>query len=258
MEFDRAEQDDTLFKRIIRDRRPPQSRVQRFPSPLLSLLKHRIIRLWSALDIDIQVIAEVSKHEPRKYRSSLNDMLSDKEYPQFYRKKLALLWNMIAKDSLVEIEAVEVETLCGRLGIVLPKELEASNEFLADGNAIVDLITERRENGIQTTWTKLLRLCGLEPQNQHRPFQDIVCIPQSAILRFMCYLDCLIQKCQNDEMRDGRLEKLTDIEHRFFKSMDADLKTLDTEIQIIDFHHWLNELSETLDDLKSPFPSDDS
>lgn len=242
----------------------------------LSLLKHRIAHLWLPLDIDIQGIMECwnngRKEDARIY---LKQALESKGGDiQHYRRKLADLWFMVAKgkmeDGRWKIDGFEKqEGISKKQEFVPGAPRKKSEELLAHNQAIIDLINDekRKNEKVKKYWKTLLKLCGLNFK-ENEPFKkgnktEAEIYPQSSnfdiqdssILKFMCYLDCLIQNQEN--ITPNTVNELFQKEAELFKTLSEELKTLtpepqiaQSELQMTDLHSWFCALDECVNNLR--------
>ncbi|MCD6101151.1 MAG: hypothetical protein J7K33_11295 [Candidatus Marinimicrobia bacterium] len=231
----------------------------------LTLLKHRIAHLWLPLDIDLQGIREVSRQKSgSKSQDYLKAVLTSKKDEQFYRNKLAKLWYMVVHEPESDLDKKKTEfsqggavsQTCGDTKVscetVPPRE--DAEALLADNKAILELIGESdKKEKVKEDCKKLLQICGLDYENSD-PYNKskIKAKPDSPILQFMCYLDCLVEK--QNEIQDGEVENLFDKEKQLFEALSQELNrelpATQNKTQITTFHQWFVELEEVLDNLR--------
>jgi hypothetical protein len=239
------------------------------PVVKLSLLKHRISHLWLPLDIDIQGIMECwSGGKEDATQNYLKEALEDKKdkakdqngNPTYYRQKLAKLWYMVVHkpENDLDKEAIEfsqsetVSRTCRNLEIKC-KTVSPGNEaktLLVDNKAILELVCENdKKDTVKDNWEKLLKICGL-CYNKSNPYSknEIKAEPTSAILKFMCYLDYLIQNREN--IMPATVEELFKKGKEFFELLNTELKTLNSTLSVDSFHLWFCALDDCLDRLR--------
>ena len=239
---------------IKREYFPKSSITEAFSS-----LKHRIAHLFLSMDVDLQGIGVLRKqvadgkiqnaqNTPKTY---LRDVLNNKE-KTYYRQKLADLHFHVAK---VSVGGEEPFLKCDGEpsgGPVMPT-LSESN--LPDDKAIVDLIPEEKRNNdnVKLLWRVLLNLSGLKPQDSDKLFGNVNPDTNSRIFRFMCLMDCKIDKKNNI-----REDDVNDIMH-FFAKIEGDKgRTVEgaKPSPIKCFNDWFCALVDCLEKLRKVIKSD--
>ena len=165
----------------------------------ISVLKHRIAHLFLSMDVDLQGIGvlrnQMAKGEIQNVINTLEaylrDVLNNKE-KAYYRQRLADLQFLVAK---VSVGGEEPFLECDGEpsgGPVRP----APESNLSDDKAIVGLIPEEKRNNdrVVSLWNTLIALSGLKPENRKKPFENINPDTNSEIFKFMCLMDCKIEK----------------------------------------------------------------
>lgn len=224
-----------------------------------SLLKHRIAHLFLSIDVDLQGIGVLRKqgakgemqnaaNTPKTY---LRDVLNNKE-KAYYRQRLADLQFLVAKVS-VGVEEPFLKCDPEPSGEAVSSALSESN--LPDGKAMVDLILEgnRNDYSVILFWSALLNLSGLKPENRKKPFKNIIPDTDSSIFKFMCLMDCKIDKKNNISEDD-----VNDVMH-FFAKIEGDKgRTVDVAnvSPISSFHDWFCALVDCLEKLRKVIKSD--
>ena len=217
---------------------------------LFSILQHRIVNLFLSLDMNLQVIYEVSKQSKDEAVEHLKDILKNKN-TTFYRQKLADLQFMVAKvQTNNENPKLNCDTEPSKDELVKPKIKE---DDLPDNNSILDLIPEDKKEKVKEEWENLLKLSGIglkENKNKSDIFDKNSLEPKfnSPIFLFMRLLDCKIVKYCKDE-KSININDVNEI-------LDAEpLKKLLEEIGfhsffLNPFSHWYNFLNSYLDKLR--------
>ena len=192
---------------IKREWFPKSSILEAFSS-----LKHRIAHLFLSMDVDLQGIGVLRKqvaegviqnatNTPEAY---LRDVLDNKE-KTYYRQRLAGLQFLVANVSGGKKKPF---LECDGEPSGEPTRPTLSESNLPDGKAMVDLILEeKRNNGsVELLWSTLIALSGLKPEDPNKPFENINPDTNSRIFKFMCLMDCKIDKKNNiseDDVNDG-------------------------------------------------------
>lgn len=171
-------------------------------------LKHRIAHLFLSMDVDLQGIGvlrnQMAKGEiqnavntPEAY---LRDVLDNKEKTYYYRQKLVDLHFLVAK---VSVGGEEPFLKCDGEPSGGPVRADVSESNLPEDKAIVDLILEgnRDDDSVIPFWSTLLTLSGLKT-NDAKPFEYISPDMGSRIFKFMCLMDCKIEKKNNINEED--------------------------------------------------------
>jgi hypothetical protein len=171
-----------------------------------SSLKHRVAHLFLSMDVDLQGIGVLRKqvagdkiqnaaNTPKAY---LRDVLNNKE-KTFYRQKLADLQFLIAKVSRGKKKPF-LECDGEPSGEPARPTLSKSNlPDDPDDKAIVGLISEEKRNddSVVCLWNTLVDLSGLKLKDANKPFENISSYTNSSIFKFMCLMDCKVDK-KND------------------------------------------------------------
>lgn len=229
------------------------------PAVLFSLLIHRIAHLWLPLDIDLQGIREVlsskfqvpSSEETKEEwaKEYLEEVLKNK--PQdYYRQKLADLQRVVSsKFRVPSSELKEGGEPCSEN----PKPVNVSEKIkklMENKESVLDLIekgkNEKNEEEIEK-FKKikeiLLTLAGLKKSESKA--QNYEPNPNSAIFKFMCLLDCRIKSKKYDNV-----EEILKFD---WDSLNSELRTLNSELKISDFHSWFQVLIKTFNKISSLF-----
>lgn len=226
----------------------------------ISVLKHRIAHLFLSMDVDLQGIGVLRKqvakgviqnaaNTPEAY---LQDVLNSKEKTDYYRQKFADLQFLVAKVSggkkkpFLECDA---ETSGG---LVRPTLLESN---LPEDKLIVDLIPEEKRNddSVVRLWSTLVDLSGLKLKDANKRFQNINPDTNSRIFKFMCLMDCEIDK--KDNIRE---EDVNDVMDFFAKIEGGKGWAVDgaNVSPISSFHDWFCALVDCLEKLRNEIKSD--
>lgn len=229
----------------------------------LIVLLHRIAILFLPLDIDLQGIQEVrsgklevgGKTPEKRATDYLQEVLESKNgNTQYYRQKLADLWFIVA-GSRFQVPNDPCKE-------AKPVKHSEKKEFVKNNNSILGLTeksekekNKKNEKEIEELKQTLLTLAGLKTKNQkqgtenqeqgtknHEPITD------SPIFRFMCLMDCKIQKLKNEKTVDANdVKRILEFD---WKILDSQLKTLNSKPEITDFHSWFRLLMSCLQDLR--------
>lgn len=171
-----------------------------------SSLKHCIAHLFLSMDVDLQGIGVLRKQGAEdKIQNAVNtpeaylrDVLNNKE-KTFYRQKIAELQFLVAnvsggkKKPFLQCDG---ESSGDRVRHTLS---ESNLPDDSDYKAIVDLIPEKKRNNdsVVRLWTTLVDLSGLKLKDANKPFENINPDTNSSIFKFMCLMDCKVDK-KND------------------------------------------------------------
>ena len=240
----------------------------------LTLLLHRIAHLFLPMDIDLQGILECwndrGKDIAKKY---LQEVLNEKSNGSndnsgnsiYYRQKLANLWYMVIKgriengvwsadDKEKEIENGSSMVKCSserKVKCVFVPPCDDVEELLASKKfAIIDLIIDRKEDEeIKEHWKTLLEICGLH-FDKDDPFkkEEIYPLPDSPILQFMCYMDCLIKN--REQLNDIIIEKIYDSSSPLFQY------SIIPQPSSNPFHQWFCKVMKMLEEIRNNLGGD--
>jgi hypothetical protein len=219
----------------------------------LSAFKQHMAHLFLSMDVDLQGIGilrnQIAKGGTQNLANSpeayLKDVLEEKE-KTYYRQKIADLQFLVAKVSKGEEKPV---LKCDGKPSGEPVMLTLSESNLPDDKAIVDLILEEKRNDYSVIlfWSALLNLSGLKPEDRKKPFKNIIPDTDSSIFKFMCLMDCKIDKKNNISEDD-----VNDVMH-FFAKIEGDKgRTVDVAnvSPISSFHDWFCALVDCLEKLR--------
>lgn len=234
---------------IKREYFPKSSITEAFSS-----LKHRIAHLFLSIDVDLQGIAVLRKqvaggevqnaaNTPEAY---LKDVLEKKE-KTYYRQKLADLQFLVVKVSGGKKKPF-LECDGEPSGDWVRPTLSESN--LPDDKAIVDLISEEKRNddSVILLWSALINLSGLKAEDPNKPFENINPDTNSRIFKFMCLMDCKIDKMNNITEND-----VDDLTHFFAKIEDDNGWTVEgaNPSPIKCFNDWFCALDDCIEKLRN-------
>lgn len=170
-----------------------------------SSLKHRIAHLFLSMDVDLQGIGvlrrQVAEGEIQNAANTpeayLRDVLDNKE-KTYYRQRLADLQFLVANVSGGKKKPF-LECDGEPSGEPTRPTLSESNLPDDEDKAIVNLISEEKRNNdsVILPWSALLNLSGLKAEDPNKPFENINPDTNSRIFKFICLMDCEIDKKKN-------------------------------------------------------------
>jgi hypothetical protein len=219
-----------------------------------SLLKHRVAHLFLSIDVDLQGIEVLTGQRKREMKETQNtpedylrDVLEGKN-GDYYRQKLADLQFIVAK---VNVGEEKPSINCnGKTSGDLAKA-SISEENLPGGKSILGLIPEekRDDENIMSLLQRLLILSGLTFEDDRNLFKNITSGHKSPIFKFMCLMDCKVDK--KNDINEQDVNDVMKIEGGKGWTVDgANVSPISS------FHYWFCALVDCLEKLRKVIKSD--
>lgn len=224
----------------------------------LSVLKHRVAHLFLSIDVDLQGIGALTGQRKREMKETQNtpedylkDVLEGKN-GDYYRQKLADLQFMVAKVNMGE-EKPSIN--CNGKASGNLAKAGISEENLPGGKFILGLIPEekRDDENIMSLSQCLLILSGLTFEDNRNLFKNITSGHKSPIFKFMCLMDCEIDKKDNIGEED-----VNDVMDFFAKIEGGKVWTVKgaNPSPINSFNDWFCALVDCLENLRKVIKPD--